>query len=87
MKILSRIALVAMVAIFVGATSLMMWLALPRETISEGAAIFTIAFLAAIAASLAFVRSNERNIDKAVRTRDRTALKRMIFGKGRDKLD
>lgn len=81
MKTLSRVALAAMVAVFVGATLGVMWIALPHETIGEGAAIFSIAFLAAIAASYFFVRSNERNIERAVRTRDRSALKRMIFGK------
>ena len=82
MKNMSRIAFAALVAVFVGATLGAMWMGLPHEVIGEGAAIFTIAFLAAIAASFAFVRSNERNIEKAIRARDRSALKRMIFGRG-----
>lgn len=87
MKVLSRIAFTAMTAVFVGATLGAMWIGLPNETISEGAAIFTIAFLAAIAASLAFVKSNQQSIEKVIYERDRSALRRMIFGKGRGTRD
>jgi len=83
MKISSRIAFTAMTAVFVGATLGAMWISLPYETISEGVAIFTIAFLAAIAASFAFVKSNQQAIEKVIHEQDRSAFRRMIFGKGR----
>lgn len=80
MKPLVRLALVVMVVGFVASMGLVMYLGLPAQDIADGAAIFAIAFIAAIAGIVVFVRSNAQNIEDAVRRRDRGALWRTVLG-------
>lgn len=86
MKPFHRVLTAGIVAVFLLGTIAAAWLFLRPQTISDGALIFTISCVAVIACVIAFVRSNEKNVDEIVRLRDGGALRRLVFGARRSAL-
>lgn len=81
MKRNSRLFLAVILITFLGTTLGFLWLFVPHDIVNGGSVIFTLAFLAAVAAVWFFVRSNASNIEAIAQKGDLGAIKKMLIGK------